>query len=402
MRRILFLLFISIVSCSKNDVDQKLNANDQNSLSVDITVASLAAKNFSKTEMFNSKSDIKDNQIRKSELLQEKEIQSIIPHIDENGITSFYVVNFEGGGFVIISSTKASIPILAYDNVNSFRLDHNENDNIESWISFAEYQIGSIIENDINATEEISNEWEMLIGAPSGTDPGDMTFPSEPDYCTSNYEYVLPFFNIEWNQRCGFNYYMPDLSCGPCKKTLAGCVMVALGSVLKYYEYPPTYNWDVIPTTTFSDGAATIIKDIWDYIPSAAKSYTCSDTTIKSWYSFNDVLLNKFGYSTANYSVFNYQSVIQNLENSKPVILIGIDDNGRGGHMWVVDGYNQYSQCMYDQYGNYTSYYVANPFFHMNWGWYDTLCNGYYQLNFFNPDSFEYNTNLKMIYNITP
>ncbi len=416
MRRILLLLFISVVSCNKNDLDQKLNVNDQNSLSIDITIASLAAKNFSKTEMFNSRSDIKDNQIRKSELLQEKEIQSILPHVDENGNTSFYVVNFEGGGFVIISSTKASIPILAYDNVNSFRLD-NQNDNIESWITFAETQMNDIISNQLNSTDELLYEWNMLLGAPPGTDPGEGggVLPQPTNDCESTTESVLPLLTTRWSQFYPFNKYMPELICEDnLSITLykghahAGCVPVAVAMIFNYFQHPSNYLWEYMADEYGNDFNAKLISDIWDKIPNPYneidyKSIDCENGTIVQVNPlvFKE-LFSSFNYKAVTYSAYNENYIIQNLKNAKPVLMGGEDLINKSGHAWIVDGFKRIKQCMYDTYGNYTSTYYGNVYFHMNWGYGQYKYDGYYIYGNFTSDGGKtvYNENLKILYNI--
>lgn len=65
----------------------------------------------------------------------------------------------------------------------------------------------------------------------------------------------------------------------------------------------------------------------------------------------------------------------------------------------VTDGYIITFTCT-DPYNNQDSYYMS--YLHMNWGW-GGAYNGFYLVSVWNPDGGgNFNTDRKMIYNITP
>ena len=110
-------------------------------------------------------------------------------------------------------------------------------------------------------------------------------------------------------------------------------------------------------------------------------------------------LKNTFGYISANYANYNYQTVFSELQNNRPVILSGGKKNGWwifassvNGHTWVCDGY----------------YKIVNSvgsmlWFNMNWG-HNGTSDGYFSTNNFNPflngEVKDYNFEVKMTYNI--
>ena len=171
-----------------------------------------------------------------------------------------------------------------------------------------------------------------------------------------------------------------------------------MGQVMKYYEFPTNYNWSSIPLNYGTATTASFIKDIHTSIGSMYNgypSYNCSGTGVSASANMGNVLKTKFGYSSANWANYNYNTVKDNLNYHRPVILSG--DNGSTGHMWVCDGYMQMS-FYYDDCTGVT----MMPLFHMNWGWGDSSYNAYYSYNNFNPGNTNYNNNKKMIYNIIP
>ncbi|MFO7668149.1 MAG: Spi family protease inhibitor [Bacteroidales bacterium] len=49
-----------------------------------------------------------------------KSVLSIDEVTNSNGLTSFYIINYEGGGYILLSADRRSIPILGFYKDNSF------------------------------------------------------------------------------------------------------------------------------------------------------------------------------------------------------------------------------------------------------------------------------------------
>jgi len=100
MKRILLLLLLAIVFC--------LQSKSQN---ISQQVAALAAKNF-----LDNYFQIRDE--------NKNLIVSNITANKYNGVVCYYVVCFEGGGYVKIASTNASVPVLSFSEQGTYSQDH--------------------------------------------------------------------------------------------------------------------------------------------------------------------------------------------------------------------------------------------------------------------------------------
>ncbi|UTA68376.1 C10 family peptidase [Emticicia sp. 21SJ11W-3] len=105
---------------------------------------------------------------------------------------------------------------------------------------------------------------------------------------------------------------------------------------------------------------------------------------------------NDYGYSSAQYDNYNYQTVISNLDNLHPVVLAGGKYSGwwifatyDSGHALVTDGYHTYNFC---ESGTYL-------YLHMNWGR-EGSQDGFYAYDYWSPPYHYYESSKEMIYNL--
>lgn len=201
------------------------------------------------------------------------------------------------------------------------------------------------------------------------------------------------------------------MSCSvPCGKAYAGCVPIAIAQVMKFHQYPISYNWSSMPNNYGTTTTASLIKDIHNSITInvfgneiPAISYDCDGTGVDKDYNTSGVFKNKFGYSSASQAEYNYETVKQQLRLTRPVILGGGRKSGwwifstyKDGHMWVCDGFRRSFIWSEDCSMGWGYLYL-----HMNWGW-GGYENGWYAFNNFNPDTYTFNYQVKMVYNIKP
>ena len=204
--------------------------------------------------------------------------------------------------------------------------------------------------------------------------------------------------NTSWYQTGGFNNELPYITCNGSRfQVYAGCVPIAMAQVMKYHQYPSNYNWSSMPLTYATSTTANFIEDIHNAIGnvySGEPFYNCDGTGVISSANMGSVLIAQFNYTNAITANYNYNTVKSNINYNRPVILSG--SNSISGHMWVCDGYRTTSFYSDDCTG------VSYLHFHMNWGWYNHVYNGWYSFGSFNPGNTNYNSNKKMIYNIIP
>lgn len=340
----------------------------------------------------------------RSEETQIKKVNSIHEIKNDHEMTSFYIVNYDQGGYVILSADKRTPPILGFSLNNEFIVDENAYPpGLKYWMNDTKEQISYVqISNLIQSTEE-RLAWEQVQQLLINNVRSSSSSREDPWVCYDHTETttVGPLMSTTWQQLGGFNDALPIISCnGYNFQIYAGCVPIAMGQVMRYHEYPNNYDWASMPLTSWGATVTTanFIADIHDAIGSVYSgwpSYDCDGTGVSGSANMGTVLKTQFSYSSARRANYNYNTVKSNLNYGRPVILSG--DNGSTGHMWVCDGYKQTSYYNADCTGG--TYY---PLFHMNWGWQNGAFNEWYSYNNFNPGNTNYNNNKKMIYNIIP
>lgn len=408
----LFLTLLLLISCSKSDELSEITNTVQNENFIKENEALDIARNIRYKIGIN-----KDEKEKKGANLEKKSIERINSILDENGNTSIYVINYNYGGFLLLSADNRIKPILAFSENNSFPLEKEETDyppKVKSFISNTVKKIKTIRNSKSLQTEKIKSSWKNE-NIQKVINRVNFSMRVDPDFnnCQEYLEIVEPLLSTEWHQRCGFNSLLPTINCDdlPCDKPYAGCVPIAVAQIMKYHNYPTNYDWSNMPDDYGTIATATLISDIHTAISNLSSplfggeplQYGCSSTSVKLFCDMSEVLKNSFNYSQAKKADYNYNTVVNELKNQRPVILSG----GKqafltySGHMWVCDGYREHKICMYDDYGNNIGA-VTYLFFNMNWGWLNAQFNGWYGLSDFTPGDASYNDKNKMIYNIIP
>lgn len=384
------LTIILLFSCSGENEFESTNPSQENFVS--LSLARGVAKNIPLALK---------GAFSKKEASSVLTVESIYESKNDQGKTCFYVINYIEGGFAIISADKRTQPILAFSENNKFIINESSfSPGLKFWINDTEKQITKIQNSNIRQSEKEKIAWKKIMA--SGIIKTSHTPANEPP--TECYEHtevftIGPFLNSHWYQSGGFNDALPFLSCnGSNFQVYAGCVPIAMGQVMRYYEYPNNYNWSAMPLTSFgaTTTTANFIADIHTAISNAYNGqpvYDCNGTGVLSSANMGNVLKTKFNYTSADKGNYNRFIVKSNITKHRPVILSG--NNGSEGHMWICDGYQEtilhFEDCTATGYLH----------FHMNWGWGGDN-DGWYSFDNFNPNSTQYNNNKKMIYNIIP
>ena len=281
-----------------------------------------------------------------------------------NGKPAMHVINYEKGGFTVISGDKRLFPIIAFsdDGYWDNNLD-NYPDGLAYWIDCMKNEIIAMDEQGIEQDKELKNLWETFV--PSVT-TRIITPPSHPCEDPESYEkYIAPLIYTNWHQESPYNDSIPEILCdGITKKPLAGCVPIAVAQIARYHQYPTNYQW-----TSMTNGAivASLIKDIHDYYNSiSAIIYYCDNSTGVLTDQRSRVFTQHWGYSSCvsttlrdNFDSTNPGNVVV------PLLLTGMDSVS-GRHSWICDGFMENIYC-YNNDGIWQWY--TQAWFHMNWGW---------------------------------
>ena len=229
--------------------------------------------------------------------------------VSEDGQNLMYVFNYQGGGFVIVGSTRNYYPILAYSDEGSFVLQDDMGP-VDVWLDETKVSIKSSNSLDNATKEQMQNLWERYDGTyvdptqellaarrPQTRSNGEdacwyhidslqaehgsegWTYNSlsnaeyyfnewgfedlyeeicyyasqnhsDPSETVIGYRYpavnqVGPLLETEWHQYAPFND-----SC--LNQYPAGSDVIAAAQVMKYYEHPDTLMWNGT-TITWAD-----------------------------------------------------------------------------------------------------------------------------------------------------
>lgn len=439
MRKTLFFIFIllSCYSCKNNEEPNfktngtSLESSELNNLKIDPFSINLSTLDGIKVaKLFLGKEiKTKGGSIRPT-------VENVSIVNNENKEPLMYIVNFSNQkGFTIISATKKYNPILAYSDIGSFSLS-TDNDNIKNWIEehkniidyakndtstkntskfkqlwqefeklYINVDTRSSLSNSIKALKESERKkWTDLGGYCH--DFGAISYFFSPeesqgiikDICShTNPQYdcmesnmllvkdevtelcIDPLIKTYWHQGNPFNALCPP-------QTPAGCVAIAMAQIMKYYEWPNTYNWkqiQVIPTQPCDE----VQKLIYDIGKAVKMEYTTngSGTTANNT---EDAFKYIFKYN-ARQITHDINPVINEIKSKRPVFMCGL--SSYGGHAWVCDGYrlrdikSVYTVIMFCpaergmDIPSYIQYKKENKekteYLHMNWGW-DEETNG--------------------------
>ncbi|MFH1160589.1 MAG: C10 family peptidase [bacterium] len=314
-----------------------------------------------------------------------------------NGQPVFYALNFDIGGWVVVSAEDAVTPVLAYSFAGSYTREDRP-PQFTAWMEGYAKQIGYSRIQGLAAPEKVVSEWERL----SVPDPSLLNlFPGSRD--------VAPMLTSTWNQGSPYNFLCPVDPAGSGGHVYAGCVATAMAQVLYYYRWPvtgtgshcyypsgypqqcadfanTTYFWnEMLNSMTGQDTAMALIQ--WhcgigvDMMYGAGGSGAYSENAAAALRNYFKCHPNTTLEYKDNYTETAWAALLRdNLDAGRPMYYHGF---GSGGHAFNVDGYQ------------------GTDYFHFNWGWSGSY-NGYYYLNNLNPGGNNFTNGQGAIVNIYP
>ncbi|MDR1761885.1 MAG: C10 family peptidase, partial [Bacteroidales bacterium] len=334
---------------------------------------------------------------------------------------SFYVVNFKEGGWVMVSAESSAVPILAFSNEGTYRMEDAKPaallyliDNYKEQIAvsrkIAAKQIDSV-RIDTAKRREIAIQWENLQVAENrkilkSYIPGTHLLGAVKwGQSTNNSGGCNPAYNAKITKSNPLLGLIDDCSCD--ERPPAGCAAVAMGQAMWYYQWPKsskyrTYNWNNIPTELNNASSTAQANEIGfllkDCGTASNMTYACAGS-FALLENVAEALKNEFAYKGAlkinrdgwNYNVWN-DLIRTEIDCKRPVIYKGEKNIVSGEkHYFIVDGYDVNN----------------NNYFHFNWGWNGKNYNNndskpYFYLNDITPGSHNYNARQNAIIGISP
>ncbi len=318
-----------------------------------------------------------------------KTVKDIKTVYGEDNTPSMYIINYEGGGFVIVGATKNYYPILAYSETNSMNVEEAMKTGFSIWADETKLNIAESDSWDEEAQAEFRRMWvayetskadivpldatddhyrdgtlfrqrlgelyELCPGYSFGPLTSAKSFLSQSEY--NNYveraelygsplEFTIvgyksptqgvvgPLINTTWDQENNYNAL--------CKNNCpAGCVAVAMAQIMKYYEWPQIYDWNNMPNNYATLATQTLISDIGLAV----------DMEYKPNESGASMENAKKGFESMGYTVVRKKHEADDILKEvfykhRPVYMTGDRKNFIGftwkGHAWVCEGVDYY------------------------------------------------------------
>lgn len=303
--------------------------------------------------------------------------------------TTFYVVNFEEGGYSLVAADRElDNNVYIYSPDGEFSNDDNPVLDI-----YLENAIATM--PDAPRRGEIGNMAKMS----RANVPNDKDLPAAGEEFIDGVWYVYyisgdtktqgPYLKTKWDQGYPYNILCDDYIIGT-NYPAVGCVAIAMGQICAYYKHPQqlsgySYNWSKINALSHHESEnSTGLYDIAHLLANIGKLVNM-DYGIQSGASIQDALsgFKEMGYSSASIEDFSSSRCIYSLNANELIYIRGSDSARANGHAWVVDGY-QIQTFVFDYYNKETGEpfcTVSRPpsiYLHFNCGWNDSKDDYYY------------------------
>ncbi|MBL7047527.1 MAG: C10 family peptidase [Candidatus Marinimicrobia bacterium] len=280
-----------------------------------------------------------------------------------------FIYSFDDGGFTIIPGNDAVVPILAY-STDSTDVSDTTNAAFNDWIQGYATAVDSANYYQTSNTSTL-DMWD---------DIEDETFNMY-----SRTRSVAPLLSTTWGYGLYYNAECPEATGGPDGHAKVGCVAVAMGQIMNYYNHPdhgfgvssythPVYGllsvnhantdfeWSNMPDGSLEDHNSDVATLLYhcgvavhmDYGPDESNAWSFMySNAIRDHFYYNE---DRQYYDREDHTDSEWHDLLQaELDASRPIYYSG------GGHAWVCDGYDS-----------------ENSTYHMNWG-----INGIWDGDFF-------------------
>ena len=344
------------------------------------------------------------NNIENKNIIWESINLDCIVNPEKDKTQLFYIFNVSNDkGWIIVSSHRAIIPVLAYSFNGNFDYVHLH-PGLELILDSYHKGIKYAYETNMHVSEEVGSEWEYLKNF-------------VPGQSLKQIKSGTPLLeDVLWRQSWPYNALCPENDDLEGEQynghSAVGCVALSTAMVMKHYGWPETgegsythtssangghgditinfsqetYNWNNIPNSIgFYDPVNQDLAKLLFHVGAAVRSYWGPVGTGSSIEHSAYALPNFFKYESNiqllarnNYTFETWRNILHNeIDNGRPMIYSGGQEEGFG-HAFNLDGYQ------------------GDIYFHFNWGWGGNN-NGYYTL-----DGIPYNVDQLAIVNIYP
>ena len=349
-----------------------------------------------------------------------KSVKNVVTINDHKGEPAIYAVNFNEGGYLLVSATTNYVPVLAIVEKGEYKVDKEatgedvvisdmivnitlakENKMDKDYRSlWLQYMDSDKPARKTRVSNEYYDEFDRWYGQHSSDGsqiyklthledvlPYDVynhfveaastyDFWEDTEYSWENTAYVVvkttsnveskgPYLSTKWKQIPGEN---PPIKCEP----------VAVAQLMRFHEYPLVYSWNNMTNTgNYNETTIEFLRIVRDRIG------VFNDGS--AFFGDAKGALEKFGYIVSKYE-HDASKIAQEIRAGRPVLAHGHKGTLQTAHVWVEDGiYSSYTNVSYTLYRLNCDYYPefeyqeaeVSPWesysdvflFHMNWGW---------------------------------
>lgn len=314
-------------------------------------------------------------------------IESIETLCDDQNNPLLYAINFaDNNGYMLVSATTDYYPIVAEAEVGSFDISKLSKDNPAiSWVREQSHYITHANSLPKDIKQEIATAWnnysekiELASTTSRATldekptvyydslrqwsnDPNISVYRYEDFILTPEYQlltdeeknqisvgiqyygnefyggkesntvvlkrYVTNYYDKclntpAWNNTYAYNLYPPKL---------LGCTTVALGEIMRYHQFPSTFDWGNMPLSVPTETTNAFLSDVREQIG-------VNDKGSAEYKQVKNALLH-YGYKVDDEEAHSQATVLEKIRTNKPVMMFGLSTESNEGHAWVCDGY---------------------------------------------------------------
>jgi streptopain len=298
---------------------------------------------------------------------------------DKENKPAFYIINYDKGGYIILSADIRMGPVLSISEIGFFEISDDYPEGLQSWMVNVKESI-EVIRAGNNEADVIQKQvWETLLSDGQyniETRKGGDT-PLEYLKVTE----LKHIMKLKWNHHGdGYNDSVP-LSCPgkPGGKAYVGCVPVTVGQILRHWQYPESYEWDKMPTTYSTPTTAGFLAGLGEDLQ---VYYTCNRGT-SSYIDIGYALRTIYGYNATNDNRYTFEELKSEIDAGRPVVLDGpaiLHDGSDINHAWICEGYMEYLPGISSRFSmddeSRRNIDISRRLLYMNWGWNEY--NGWY------------------------
>ena len=322
-------------------------------------------------------------------------------YTQENGDTALYRFQLPETGFVLVSASRTTPPILAYSFDNNFEMIPP----VETFFYLYKGEIAYAEKEHWDAKPKAAAAWERYLS-------------EEFDSKGYRSNEVGPLLTTLWNQNKFYNTYCPwDVNSGSYYdyRVPNGCVALACAQIMNYHRYPAhgvgsstyipqgyprqmvnfsqhIYHYDAMCNEPFSY-ANEIAKLAYHFGVAIQMNYT-PDGSGANTDKAKEKLVSIFKYDqniAAYYRslyldtvVNEYIQILKNeVDNRRVVYYSGCSEDFANCHAYVLDGYDE------------------NDLFHLNYGW-GGASNAFYAIDNFVGGAMHFDYGSEALINIYP